>query len=300
MLTLALVSMKARIGAWSTAVLLFFAWGFVMHGAGLLLHEFGGHALSAQILACGIEGYDLTFFGHGQVHYRDCTTWTQTRVIITSWAGLIITTAAGLGAALLLRRRDLSPMARLLVALVAFFFLLGQLGYMTTGGFHDLYDPARTAKMLGRKGLHFLAWVPPLIAYCVSALYCARAAVDAFRDHFGSRSRLHTIVQLVTTLGIAGVLYWIAFKIEWTLRTDVTMKGVAVEAKRRAVVSNAPPPFPIEHVITGIALVAVIWALARPVRPTEDRQARPFDRRLVGIVAATTGVVLVAMIALIR
>jgi hypothetical protein len=90
---------------WLTAVLLFFAWGFAMHASGLLLHEFGGHALAATILACGIEGYDLTFFGHGQVHYAECSSWTDTRIVIASWAGLAITTAAGLGAALALLQR---------------------------------------------------------------------------------------------------------------------------------------------------------------------------------------------------
>jgi hypothetical protein len=287
--------------AWLSAVLLFFAWGFAMHASGLLLHEFGGHALASAILACGIEGYDLTFFGHGQVHYADCTSWTETRIVIASWAGLFITTAAGLAAGLMLRRPSLSPMARLLVALVAFSFLLGQLGYMTTGGFHDLYDPGRTARWLGRRGLHVLAWLPPLIAYTASAFLCARAAIDAFREHFGSRTRLHSLLQLAATLGVAGALYFAAFRIEWSLRTDMTMRGVAVEAKRVAEARHAPPPFPIEHVLVAILIASLVYALARPVRsPSEPRPlARPVVK-VVGGAAATCFLVLGALIALRR
>ena len=34
---------------WLSATALFFAWGFVMHSSGLLLHEFGGHALASLV-----------------------------------------------------------------------------------------------------------------------------------------------------------------------------------------------------------------------------------------------------------
>jgi hypothetical protein len=270
-----------------------------MHASGLLLHEFGGHALASVIFACGIEGYDLTFFGHGQVHYADCARWTDARLVIASWAGLVVTTAAGLAAGLVLRRPNLSPLTRLLVSLVAFSFLLGQLGYATTGGFHDLYDPGRTARWLGRHGLHVLAWLPPLLAYTASAFLCARAAIDAFRAHFGSRTRVHTLLQLVATLGIAGALYWAAFKIEWSMRTDMTMRGVAVEAKRVAAERHAPPPFPIEHVLVVILIASLVYALARPVRsPSEPR---PIERpvvKLVAVSAATCFLVLGVLIAM--
>src|SRR5262245_23760802 len=134
---------------WLASVLLFFAWGFVMHTTGLLLHEFGGHAFVASVFACGIDGFKLTFFGHGQVHYAPCTKWSPTTILVADWSGLALTIAAGVAAAFCARLRRLSPIARLLVALVAFFFLLGQLGYVTSGGFHDLYDPGRTARRLG-------------------------------------------------------------------------------------------------------------------------------------------------------
>src|SRR5262249_37559689 len=103
-------------------IALFFAWGFVMHGAGLLLHEFGGHALSATLFACGIDGHNLTLFGHGLVHYPSCARWTTASTLITEWSGLTVTIAVGL-AALLFGRRRHTPLARLLLALVAFFFL---------------------------------------------------------------------------------------------------------------------------------------------------------------------------------
>jgi hypothetical protein len=283
---------------WLSAVLLFFAWGFVMHTAGLLLHELGGHAVAASIFGCGIDRLALTFFGHGQVHYAPCTRWTPSTLLVADWAGLAITIGAGVGAALFLRRRGLSPMARLLVALVAFFFLLGQLGYATSGGFHDLYDPGRTARRLGARGLHVVAWLPPLAAYAASAVFCARAAVGAFREHFGARSRLHALGQVAATLGVSGILYFAAFRIEWTLRADMAVRGVAVEAERLALARHAPPPFPIELVLLAVAILAVAFALARPVRA--GGAPRPLSRRLVATVTAATGVCLVVLLVLAR
>jgi hypothetical protein len=274
---------------WLVAVLLFFAWGFVMHATGLLLHELGGHALAAVVFGCGISGYDLTFFGHGQVHYSPCERWTNATILVADWAGLLVTIAAGIGAAIVLRRKGLAPLTRLLVALVAFFFLLGQLGYMTAGGFHDLYDPARTARLLAARGLHVLAWLPPLLAYAVASFLYARAAVDAFRDHFGSRTRLHALGQLLLTLGVAGLLYFVAFRIELVIRADLAMKGVAHEAERIASARHVAPPFPIQRVLTGVALATLIAALARPIRGAEEPKAvRPLPPRLVKIVAIAT------------
>jgi len=283
---------------WLTAVLLFFAWGFVMHATGLLLHEFGGHAVASKLFGCGIDGFKLTFFGHGQVHYAPCTRWTLNTIIVADWAGLALTSGAGLAAALFLRRPGTSPLARLLIALLAFFFLLGQLGYATSGGFHDLFDPGRTARRLGARGLHWLAWVPPLLAYAVAAFTVARAAVTAFREHFGSRTRLHTVLQLAATLGVGGVLYFTAFRIEWKVRTDLAVRGVAVEAERIAVAQHGPPPFPIELVLLLVALAGLVTALAMPVRAPAAPRALP--RRLVTFVAASTALCLVVMLVLVR
>lgn len=288
-----------KIRTWLHAVLLFFGWGFVMHTTGLLLHEFGGHALAAVIFGCGITGYDLTFFGHGQVHYFRCNRWTDATVLVADWAGLAVTIAAGLGAGIFLlrRRRHLTPLARLLVAQVAFFFLLGQLGYMVSGGFHDLYDPGRTAKILAAKGVHVLAWLPALVAYGVTAFVFARVAIDAFREHFGSRSRLHALGQLALTLGVAGLLYFLAFRIELELRTDMTMKGVAHEAQRIAIVRRTAPPFPIERVMTALGLAGLGYALARRVRePTTISSPSP---RIVKVVASAAGACFLVLLVMI-
>ena len=286
---------------WSGAVLLFFAWGFVMHATGLLLHEFGGHALVSKIFGCGIDGFKLTFFGHGQVHYAPCTRWTVSTILVADWAGLALTTAAGTAAGLFLLRRGTRPITRLLVALLAFFFLLGQLGYATAGGFHELFDPGRTARRLSARGLHWVAWVPPLVAYTVAAFTLSRAAVDAFREHFASRSRLHALGQMALTLGVGGVLYFVAYKIEWKLRLDLTVRGVAVEAERIAVANHAPPPFPIELVLTAVAVVALVAALARRVRAPADAASTPnaLPKRLVTLVSASAAVCLVVMLALV-
>lgn len=290
-----------KIRTWLHAVLLFFAWGFVMHTTGLLLHEFGGHALAAMIFGCGITGYDLTFFGHGQVHYFRCDRWTDATVLVADWAGLVVTilTALGVGVYLWRRGHTLSPLARLLLAEVVFFFLLGQLGYMVSGGFHDLYDPGRTAKILGAKGLHVLAWLPPLVAYGVTAFVFARVAADAFREHFGSRTRLHALGQLVLTLGVAGLLYFIAFKIELELRTDMTMKGVAHEARRIAIVKRTAPPFPIERVLTAVGLAGLIYGLARPVK-SQTEMSSPSARLVKTVLGATALCFVVLFVMIVR
>ncbi|MBX3232195.1 MAG: hypothetical protein KIT84_19230 [Labilithrix sp.] len=283
---------------WVAPIALFFAWGFTMHAVGLLLHEFAGHALVAVVLGCGIDAYALTFFGHGQVHRVICDRWTFERVILCDWAGLAVTSAVGLAAGLYLRRRPgLAPMPKLLLALVAFFFLIGQLGYAVNGGFHDLYDPGRTARWLGARGVHWLAWVPALIAYAVAAVLSARAAIDAFRAHFGSRSRLRTVGQLAGTLGIAGVLYFIAFRIEWAIRTDLWMRGVAVEAERIAAERHVAPPFPIDKVLLVIALGALVWALARPVRQPPPPQ--PIGRSTLIAVVGSTAITFLLVLVLV-
>lgn len=288
----------SRIKRWSTAVLVFFAWGFVMHGTGLLLHEFGGHGLAAVVLGCGIDAYGLTFFGHGQVHRAPCEGWTWSRLLVVDWSGLVLTSAVGALAAWLLRtRRHWPPMRRLLVALVAFFFLLGQLGYATTGGFHDLYDPGRTARWLGAHGVHVLAWTPPLVLYAASAVFCAREAVEAYREHFGTRTRLRTLGHLSSTLGVAGVLYYAAFLVEWRLRTDLEMRGVEVRARELAIERHVAPPFPIDKVLLGIALAALIWAFARPVRG--EPEPRPFSPRLLGTVAVSAAGCFLLMLLLV-
>jgi hypothetical protein len=270
---------------WIGAVLLFFAWGFAMHASGLLLHEFGGHALTATIFGCGIDDYALTFFGHGQVTRASCEDWTFTRVIIVDWSGLVVTTSVGVGAIWLLRRRKFPPFWRVLISLVGFFFLLGQLGYATTGGFHDLYDPRRSAQWLGRHGLHVLAWFPTLIAYAVSGAVCARLAVDSFREHFGIKTRLQTIGYLLSTLGVAGILYFVAFRIEWQIRTDLEMRGVEVKAIEIAREQHTAPPFPIDKVLLALAAGGLIWALARPIaKPTTPKE---WPKRLPAIVALT-------------
>lgn len=263
--------------AWIGAVLLFFAWGFVIHTVGLLLHEFGGHGAAAVVFGCGTNGYDLTYFGHGIVRYATCERWSFATILVAEWAGLAVTIGAGLGVAVFVHRAELSPMARLLGAMTVYFVLLGQLGYATSGGFHDLYDPGRTARILAKHGVHVLAWLPPMVAYTTTAFLGARPLIRAFREQFGSRLRLFA-------LAAAGILYFLAFRVEWQLRADMAMKGVAAEATRIAVATGGPPPFPIEHVLTGIAVVGLIYALTRR---GELSPAKPIPRNVVVIVAAS-------------
>jgi hypothetical protein len=281
---------------WLGAVVLFFAWGFVMHGAGLVLHEVGGHGVAAALFECGIDRVVLTYFGHGRVNLVPCASMTWTSSAIIDWAGLAVTIAAGAGAGVVAfrRRAGLTPLTRLLLALLATGFLLGQLSYATLGGFHDLYDPANTSYSLGKHGLHVLAWLPPLVLFAASAVLGARAIVDAFREHFGSRTRLHMLKQSAATLGTAGLLYLVAFRLEWAIRTDVP-RGVTYTAERMATLRKQAPPFPLERVLLGIAVVAFVVALARPVRaPAGDGVPGPIDRHLAAVVAAA--VVLIAVI----
>jgi hypothetical protein len=292
---------SVRLREWLGEISLFWAWGFVMHGVGLLLHEIGGHAAAAIVFGCGIRGIDLTYFGHGVVHYAPCDRWTWSTLIVADWSGLALTIGAGVGTMALQRRAGLAPLARLLLALLATAFLLGQLSYATSGGFHDLYDPERTARALSNHGLHVVAWLPTLVLFGVSALFGASAVTDAFREHFRSRSRLHGLVQLATTLGVSGLLYFVAFRIEWSIRTDLWMRGVAYQATQVAVARHELPPFPIERVLFGLATLAFVAALARPVRGSSSREERrPIPRRLIVIVAALAASCSVAIFALPR
>jgi hypothetical protein len=256
---------------WLVWVVFFFAWGFVMHGVGLVLHEVGGHGLAATIVGCGFDGVDLTYFGHGFVRLSPCMHWTWSGRVLLDWAGLAVTISAGAVAMAFQRRAGLTPLGRLLLALVAAGFLLGQLSYATAGGFYEVYDPALTAEILESHGLHVLAWLPPLVLYAAAALYGARAIVDAFREHFGSRSRLHTLKQSTATLGAAGLLYFVALRIEAAIRTDM-IPSIAVAAEQRAIVMKNVPRFPIEYVLYAIAVAAFVLALARPVRHREGAE----------------------------
>jgi hypothetical protein len=257
--------------SWLGAVVFFFAWGFVLHGAGLVLHEVGGHGVVGMTLGCGLAGIDLTYFGHGVVHYvTPCSRWTWTTSVVADWSGLALTIGAGAVALAFGRRARFRPMTRLLLSILATGFLLGQLSYATTGGFNDLYDPARTARALGTRGLHVLAWLPPLALFVASAFLGARAITGSLRDHFRPRSRLQALAQIAATLGVSGVLYLVAFRIEWAIRADIAMRGVAFEAERIAAAHHEAPPFPIERVLVAIAIVAFIAALARPLRADGD------------------------------
>ncbi len=286
---------------WLGAVVLFFAWGFVLHAVGLVLHEVGGHGAAAVALGCGVAGIDLTYFGHGVLHYASpCARWTWTTVTLADWSGLAITIGAGAVVLALARRPAFAPMTRLLLALLATAFLLGQLSYATSGGFHDLYDPARTARALGARGLHVVAWLPPLVLFAAAAIVGARSIVEAFRAHFGSRTRLHTLAQVAATLGVAGLLYVAAFRIEWTLRADLWMRGVAFEAQRAAVARHEEPPFPIERVLVALALVAFAAAFARRVDAKASAVTEAISRRHVRAVAVATAACFVAITLLVR
>lgn len=287
---------------WFGAVVLLFAWGFVMHGAGLVLHEVGGHGVAGTIFGCGIDRIALTYFGGGVVHYVPCTRGWTTLVII-DWAGLALTIGAGAVAMAFQRRAGLAPLTRLLLALLATGFLLGQLAYATSGGFHDLQDPARTALALGAHGLHVLAWLPPLVLFAASALVGARAIVDAFREHFGSRTRLHALKQIAATLGAAGLLYFVAIRLEWAIRSGIVFLDVASTAERFAAVRHEAPPFPIERVLFAIAVAAFVIALARPVpRENAARGAAlgAISRRHATFVAAAALVCFVAITLVVR
>jgi hypothetical protein len=260
-----------------------------------LLHELGGHALASVVLACGIDGYKLTFFGHGQVHYAPCTGWTAPVLLTCDWAGLVVTLLAGLVAALGVRKIR-SPFRRVLVSILALGFLLGQLSYATSGGYHRLYDPGRLARLLAARGLPWAVWLPSLIAYTAAAVLLARTLLGAFAEHFGARSRRELLARMATTLGPAGLLYLACYRLEWTLRTDLEMRGVAVAAERIAAAQHVAPPFPIERVLIAVALAAFALALARPV--ADRGAAAGLPAKDVALVAGAAGALLALLVGL--
>jgi uncharacterized membrane protein len=303
---------------WLGWVGFFFAWAFVIHGALIVLHEAGGHAVAARILGCGIDRIDLTYFGPAQTAHTLCVkvwTWTWTKRVIADLAGLVVTISAGAVVMAFQRRAGLAPLTRLLLALLATCFLLSQLSYATWGGFHDVADPALVARRLAKYGLHVLAWLPPLVLYAASAAFGGCAIVDAFREYFGSRSRVHALKQVTATLGAAGLLYFVAFHAESTTRiaADISQgfsdelaqsaaaqgaaaqgaaaQGAAAQgaAAQGAAAQSATPPFPIHGVIFVVAISAFIFALARPVirRDGVQDSARTVPRRYaIGVAVA--------------
>jgi hypothetical protein len=282
---------------WLGTIVFFFAWIFVIHGVAIVLHELGGHGLAITILGCRIDRISLTYFGYGLVRHAPCPHWTSTKRLIFGWAGLAITLSVGAVAMAFQRRAGLTPLTRLLLALFATRFLLSDLAYATSGGFYEVLDPELTAVMLDAQGLHVLAWLPPLALFAASALFGARAIVDAFREHFGSRTRLHTLKQIAATLGVAGLLSFVAFRIEAAIRTDMVV-GVVVAAEQRAriVVETPGQPihrFPIQRVLLVIAVAAAILALMRPVRRREGAEdaapGRIPRRHAVGVAVAALG-----------
>jgi hypothetical protein len=285
--------------SWLGWVVLFFAWSFVIHGMGVVLHEVGGHGLAATIVACGFDGLKLTYFGRASVQFTPCTHWTETRRMIVDLAGIAVMSSAGAVAMMLQRRAGLTPLVRLLLALLATQFLLGDLGYATSGGYFEVMDPHLTAVVLESHGLHVLAWLPPLVLYATAATYGARAIVGAFREHFGSRSRLHALKQSTATLGAAWLLFYAARSIEAAIRTD-TIPSVAVEAEKRAAFFRGAPwrvhRFPIQYVLVGIAVAAFVLALARPVVPGDGGQDTALPsvprRHAAGVAVAALGCVI--------
>jgi hypothetical protein len=174
------------------------------------------------------------------------------------------------------RRAGLTPLMRLLLALLATHFLISELWYATTGGYHEVKDPAAIAVFLEMHGLHVLAWLPPLVLYTAAALYGARAIVGAFRVYFAARTRLHTLKQITATLGVAELLYFAVFRIEAAIRTDMG-PSIAVAAEQRAATLQEMPwfpvhRFPIRYVLVVIAVAAFVAALTRPVVPGDGGQ----------------------------
>ena len=284
---------------WLGTIVFFFAWLFVVHGVGLVLHEVGGHGLAMTIAGCGVEGFNLTYFAGGFVRPTPCPPWPLRDLAIIGYAGMAVTISAGAVAMVFQRRAGLTPLTRLLLALLATHFLLGELGYATSGGYYAVRDPAPAAAWLEMHGLHLFAWLPPLVLYAAAALYGARAIVDAFRVYFGSRTRLHTLKQIAATLGAAELLLLVASRIESASRPD-TLPGIKVAAEQRTAALQAHPSewlaihqFPIGRVLLAIAVAAFVLTLARPVRrregATDAAPSRIPRRHAVGVAVAALG-----------
>jgi len=176
--------------------------------------------------------------------------------------------------------------------------------------FDVVMDPTVVAWRLDAIGLHVLAWLPPLVLYAAAALYGARRIVDAFREHFGSRTRLDMLKHSVATLGAAELLFFVAQRIEWAAsRTDLraaTSMVAAVERRAAAVQETSWQHihrFPMGRVLIAITVAAFVLALARPVVPgdgAEDAAPGTIPRRYAAGVAVAALVCFVAITVLGR
>jgi hypothetical protein len=269
--------------------------------------DVGGHGVAMTIVACGFDGFNLTYFGSGFVRPTPCGPGTWTSHVIIQLAGLAVTIPVGAVAMVLQRRAGLTPLTRLLVALLATGLLLRQLWYATSGGYYEIYDPQLAAGTLEYYGLHVLAWLPTLVLFAAAVLYGARAIVQAFREHFGSRSRLQGLKQSVATLGAAWLLYAVALRIEAAIRTDMIPSAEVAVEQRAAANPGAPwlpnHRFPIGRVLLAIAVAAFVLALARPVRRregAEDAAPGRIPRRYAVGVAVAAFVCAVTITLLVR
>jgi hypothetical protein len=185
-------------------------------------------------------------------------------------------------------------------SMIVFFFTWLFVGHGVGLVLHELGGHGLAATIVGRgfDGLHLTYFGRGGVRLTPGTHWTEtrRLIVGAFRAHFGSRSRLHTLKQSTATIGVAELLYVAASRIEAAVRTDTIPSITAAAEQRAAFLRDAPwmaYRFPIRYVLFAITVAAFVLALARPMVPGDGGQDAALPsvprRHAVGVAVAALG-----------
>lgn len=124
--------------------LLFFFLLFLAGRIGLLLHEFGGHALSWRMLGGGITDYTLFLFGGGRVHgWAPATAGASAlSALFVQLSGIAVELAVGIPLALLALFRGTHPFIKTLFAATSGVLIVHSLFYLVICAYYGSGDGA--------------------------------------------------------------------------------------------------------------------------------------------------------------
>jgi len=201
--------MKTIIAHEIRLALTFFLLLFLAGRIGLLLHEFGGHALTCRLLGGRITEYSLFLFGGGRVHYD----WALSTVIgsipaalFVQLSGIAVELAVGIPLAVLALRRISSPFVNRLLAATAGVLIVHALFYLVISAYYGSGDGTVLFALLqGGSRRAFL-----ISTFCMtvsSAFLVSYAFSPATRGWIAVRSRKLRTVLIVMGVVSAALLH---------------------------------------------------------------------------------------------